>query len=160
MVISNDGSLLAVITDHGVSLIQPNPATFVQFSRFDPSVFVNTSASPTKSWLRAYAHFALGNSSGLDLASDDLTLTVGSYVMTVPAGGFRNENGQYVYYTTGLSVIVRPSDGGSYGLEVAANGVSLAGSALPIQATLTIGPNQGSATLSNTQAHFFAFEGS
>jgi hypothetical protein len=53
-----------------------------------------------------------------------------------------------------LSVTVQPGSGGGYDFSVAANGVTLNGSALPMPVILTIGANAGSVTLSNTQAHF------
>ena len=154
MAISDDGSLIAVITDHGVSLVQPNPVSFVQFAKFDSSVFLDTDRPGRSARLRVGGYFVPAAADGVDLAIQNFTLNVGAYSITVPAGTFSRDKGRYMYQTEMLSVTVRPGNGGGYEFEVAANGVTLNGSALPILVTLAVGTNEGSVTLSETQAHF------
>jgi DNA-binding beta-propeller fold protein YncE len=154
MAISGDGSLVAVITDHGVSLVQPNPVSFVQFTKFDSSVLLDTDRLAGSGMLRVQGYFVPAASSSIDLANQGFTLNVGAYSITIPAGSFSRDNGRFVFHTNMLSVTVLPGYGGSYEFEVAANGVTLNGSALPILVTLAIGTNEGSVTLSKTQAHF------
>jgi YVTN family beta-propeller protein len=154
MAISSDGSLVAVITDHGVSLVQPNPVSFVPFIQFGSSVHLYTGQQPGSAWLGVKGYFVPAASSSIDLTTQNFTLNVGTYSLTIPPGSFSRNNGGYVYQAKMLSVTVQPGSGGGYDFNVAANGVTLNGSALPIPVTLAIGANAGSVTLSKTQAHF------
>jgi hypothetical protein len=58
MAISGDGSLVAVITDHGVSLVQPNPVSFVPFTQFGSSVHLYTDRQPGSAWLAGLSPLA------------------------------------------------------------------------------------------------------
>jgi YVTN family beta-propeller protein len=154
MAISGDGNLIAVITDHGVSLVQPNPVSYVPFVQFGSSVHLYTDRLPGSAWLGVKGYFVPAASSNIDLLSQSFTLNIGNYSLAIPAGGFSANNGGYVYSAKMVSVTVQPGSGGGYNFNVAANGVTLNGSALPILVTLAIGTNEGSVTLSKTQAHF------
>ncbi len=158
MAVSGDGSLIAVITDNGVSLVQPNPVRFAQFTSFDSSVFLDTDPIAGSARLRVSGDFVPGVSGGIDLANQDFLLNVGAYSTTIPAGSFRHANDRYEYRGSSgqatLFVTVRPDNGGGYEFEFTANGANLGGSALPIVVTLAIGTSEGSLTLGRVQAHF------
>jgi hypothetical protein len=152
--ITGDGSLVAVITDHGVSLVQPNPVSFVHFSEFDSSLFLTTDSLTGRIRAQVLGHFVPGPSASIDLAHQDFTLSVGAYAMTIPAGSFSSKDGRYVYQGRTLSAMVGTDRGGGYLYTVVATDITLNDWALPIPISLEVGTNEGSASLSATQADF------
>jgi hypothetical protein len=154
MATSADGSLVAVITDHGVSLVQPNPVSYVRFSNFKSSVALVTDLLLGGRQLRVNGNFTPGRSGSIDLAHQDFTLNVGAYSINIPAASFVFEYGRYVFRANMLTVTVLPNNGNGYEFEAAASGVTLSGSGLPVLVTLQIGTNDGSITLSKIQARF------
>jgi uncharacterized repeat protein (TIGR03803 family) len=95
-------------------------------------------------------HFALGSgSTAINLMTQPLTLQVGTYQVTVPAGSFRaGPHGTFVFEGTiggvTLQMRVSPAVGGSYQIQVEASGVNLIGLTNPVTVTLAVGNNNGS----------------
>jgi hypothetical protein len=78
-----------------------------------------------------------------------LTLQVGTYTVTVPAGSFQaGPHGTFVYEGTiggvALQVRISPSGGETYEIQAEASGVNLTGLTNPVKVTVTIGNNTGS----------------
>jgi YVTN family beta-propeller protein len=160
MSLSSDGTLIAVITNHGVALVQPHPIAFVSFASFDAAATVDLRAVPGRTRLDASGQFTPGaGSATINLGQSDFTLAVGSYALTLPAGSFQPVgSGGYAFHgTVGTAVIdavVQPSVGGAYSFRLVSNGADLRGSTLPMALTLTIGTNDGSLTLDHGRVHF------
>jgi hypothetical protein len=94
-------------------------------------------------------HFTLGaGSNGIDPTAEDVTLKVGPYTATIPAGSFRAwRHGTWAFggIVAGADIEVRivPRAAGSYRLEVEGTGVSMAGVSDPVAIALTIGDDSG-----------------
>jgi uncharacterized repeat protein (TIGR03803 family) len=93
--------------------------------------------------------FALGSgSAAINPATQALTLQVGTYQVTLPAGSFRaGPHGTFVFEgtVTGVTLQIRisPAFAGSYQIQVEASGVDLTGLTNPVTVTLAIGNNNG-----------------
>ena len=105
------------------------------------------------------ARFTLGNgSTSLNPPSDTLTLTVGSYSVTLPAGSLHalqaGAYSNYAYVGTVnhvlLDVLLLPLGGNSYALQAAGTPVTLTSSTRAVPVTLTIGNNTGITTVAAT----------
>jgi hypothetical protein len=94
--------------------------------------------------------FKLGTgSSGINPLTQAITLQIGPYSVTIPAGSFtRNNQGAYVFEgtTEGVSLQLRinPAGGNGYTLQAEGIGANLSGISNPVTVTLTIGDNTGS----------------
>jgi hypothetical protein len=98
------------------------------------------------------AEFTPGASStGLNPATEAVTLQIASYMVTIPAGSFKQvgmgTRASYSYegtingVTTG--VVITPLGGHRYGFAAAGSPVNLTGSTNPVTVMLTIGNNGG-----------------
>jgi YVTN family beta-propeller protein len=105
------------------------------------------------------ARFTLGQSSvGLHPLTEALTLTVGSYTVTLPAGSFQQVQvgpySDYAYVGTindvKLEMLILPLGGNNYAFQAAGTPVTLTGSTEAVPVTLTIGNNTGTTTVSAT----------
>jgi uncharacterized repeat protein (TIGR03803 family) len=119
----------------------------IPFSAFFAKLSITAGPPPG---FQLQAEFTLGTGSkGIDPTSDPLTLQVGTYSVTVPAGSFSaGPHGAYVFngVVGGVTLAVRISPQGTnqYEIQVSASGVDLTGISLPTTVTLTIGNNTGS----------------
>ncbi len=96
------------------------------------------------------SNFTLGaGTSGINPVTQPMTLQIGPYSVTVPAGYFTlNSKGAYVFQgvINGVSLQLRiiPTGGKSYTLEAQGSGANLGGISNPVTVTLTIGNDTGS----------------
>lgn len=79
----------------------------------------------------------------VDPLTQNVTLQIGSYSVTIPAGSFvRTKKGDYVFQGTidGVSLQVRlvPQSNGSYTLEAQGSGADLSATANPVTVALTM----------------------
>ncbi len=94
--------------------------------------------------------FTLGTgTSGINPVTQPMTLQIGPYSVTVPAGYFTlNSKGAYVFQGVikGVSLQLRiiPTGGKSYTLEAQGSGANLGGISNPVTVRLTIGNDAGS----------------
>lgn len=94
--------------------------------------------------------FTLGaGSNGINPVTEDVTLQIGPYSVTITAGSFtKNKKGAYVFAGTvgGAAVQFRinPVGGNSYTLQATGSGANLTGISNPVTVTLTIGDDTGS----------------
>ena len=94
--------------------------------------------------------FTLGaGTSGINPVTQAVTLQIGPYSVTIPAGSFKlNTNGAYVYSGIMGGVLlqlrINPVGGNSYTLQASASGANLTGISNPVTVTLTIGNDTGS----------------
>lgn len=98
------------------------------------------------------AEFTPGASStGLNPATEAVTLQIATYMVTIPAGSFKQvgmgTRAPYSYegtingVTTG--VVITPLGGNRYGFAAAGSPVNLTGATNPVTVTITIGNNGG-----------------
>ncbi len=97
--------------------------------------------------------FTLGaGSTGVNPVTEAVTLQIGPYSVTIPAGSFnQQEQGAYVFEgvinNVSLQLRIDSVGGGSYTLQAEGHGATLTGISNPVTVTLTIGNNTGSAQI-------------
>jgi YVTN family beta-propeller protein len=92
--------------------------------------------------------FTLGTGGSINPPTQTLTLQVGTYTVTVPAGSFKaGPKGTFTFEGTiggvALQIRIAPLGGGSYQIQLEASGVNLTGVTKPVAVTLSIGDNRG-----------------
>jgi hypothetical protein len=106
------------------------------------------------------AEFTAGASStGLNPATGAVTLQIAGYMVTIPAGSFKQvgmgTRAPYSYEGTinGVTmwVVITPLGGNRYGLAAAGSPVNLTGATNPVTVTLTIGNNSGTTAVKAIQ---------
>ena len=158
MSVSSDGSLIAVTTDHGVALVQPHPIHLVPFAAFDAAATITLAVSPNRARVDLTGEFVPGSgSAGIALDKEALTLALGSYALTIPAGGFKQVSlGHWAFSgtvgTVAVNATLHAATSGEYEFEIVLSAVDLRGSKFPLAATLTIGRDDGSLTLDHGTA--------
>jgi hypothetical protein len=101
--------------------------------------------------------FTLGaGSNGINPPAEDVTLQIGTFSTTIPAGSFRQDKkGRFKFEGTingvALEFVIRPLGGNSFEFESEGKGVNFTGTMNPVTVTLTIGDDSGSTT---TNAEF------
>ncbi|RTL28975.1 MAG: hypothetical protein EKK47_15000 [Burkholderiales bacterium] len=163
MTISRDGGLLAIITDHGLSLVPTGVVHVVPFATFSARVNLDiregTSASSSSDEFAAEGHFTLGaGRNGIDLVANPLNFQIGSFNISIPPGSFSGDreslryDGKIADYD--VRAQIKPSAHGGYQFTLRVKGVNLAGSVLPLTATLAIGDDVGTIALPTGNARF------
>ncbi len=109
---------------------------------------LDTTAGPRKGF-QLQAFFTQGTGApAIDPVAQGMTLTVGTYTVTIPPGSFhQTKKGWFVYQGTigGVTLAIRISQTGasSYELQVDASGVDLTMLTNPVTLTLALGNNNG-----------------
>jgi hypothetical protein len=94
--------------------------------------------------------FTLGtNSNGINPVTEDVTLQIGTFSVTIPAGSFKqNPNGRFVFdgVSNGVSLEVQivPLGNNIFTFKAEVTRVDLTGLANPVSVVLTIGNDSGS----------------
>lgn len=140
----------------------PAPPTFVSASgtRYttngvlksfaDLSAKVEIRRAETK--LEAKSSFTLGaDSDGINPAAEDVTLEVGPFSVTIPAGSFRaDKKGRFKFEgylnNVALEAQIRPLDNNRFEFKAEASGVNLIGTPNPVPVRLIIGDDGGNTT--------------
>jgi hypothetical protein len=123
-----------------------NPMIFA-FSAF------NAEADIGRHEFEVHGSFTLGpGSDGIAPLSENVTLKLGSFSITIPVGSFhRKENGQSVFDGTmngvDLEFVIRPRGGNRFEFSVEGEGAGLSGLRDPLSLTLAIGNDLGTASL-------------
>jgi hypothetical protein len=147
MAISRDGALLAVITDHGLSLIET--ARLVPFAALASSVLLQFSpgTAPPRAFVVS-GSFTLGpGSRGIDPLTQDVLLEVGAMALRIPAGSFHQQGQAFTFTGTigGVSLAVElfaaSATTGDYFAE--ASNANFTGSSLPLSLGWMIGGDAG-----------------
>jgi len=162
--ITPDGSRAYVTTNFGVSVIDTSSNSVVatvpvgsdpqgvaivpalRFSAFSAQLDISSSGFDLKGTA------TLGAGGTINPPSQPLTLRVGTYTVTVPAGSFKTgAKGTFTFEGTinGVSVQIRivSLGGNSYSVQVDGSGVDLTGLTNPVTLTLTIGNNTGTTSV-------------
>ena len=135
----------------------PNPVGFFQTTTLNVTLFSAFNAKldisgtpPTRFDINS--SFTLGTgSNGINPISEPVTLELGAFSVTVPAGSFiKTSKGQYVYEGTvdgvALQVQIAPMSGNSYSFKAEGSGANLSGTTNSVTVTLTIGDDKGATT--------------
>jgi len=98
-------------------------------------------------------NFTLGSSSnGIDPLTEDVTLEVGSFAVTIPAGSFESGKKGYEFEgdinAVGVKFEIHTLGEGNYYFEADFEGVDLSGTTFPVDVTLTIGDDSGTTSFS------------
>lgn len=122
----------------------PPPPVTVPFSNFQPSAAIDVRNGA----FAAAATITLGPASnGISPATESVTLRVGTYTTTVPAGSFRfNGFGNYTYRAANLLVVLQYLGGQKWFYSAVGWNVNMAGTVNPVPIGLTIGNDAGAAT--------------
>ncbi len=130
------------------------PVTAIPFSSFAANADIGLSRGS----FHVNGTFTLGQgTNGINPVTDPVTITVGTFSITVPAGSFQQTgDGGWLFLGTisgvGLNIKVTPHGGpgtATFGINIEATGASLSGTTSPTTVSLTIGSNTGS-TLAQT----------
>jgi YVTN family beta-propeller protein len=137
--------------------VAPGPQDLVIFNPTTPfAAFTIDNLNISRQGFHEQGDFTLGaNSQGIDLAHQPLTLTIGSFSLTIPAGSFRQVGGNmhFVFNGTvnGLQVDFNLKANGNsstdFSYVVNVQGVDLTGQPNPVTVGLKIGKNVGSTTV-------------
>ena len=153
MAISRDGSLLAVITDNGFAIVRTNATIVEPFSAFTARATLRVHGGTGADAFVASGLVTLGVSSdGIQPASEDVTLRIGSVALELPAGSFV-PRGQWLraQATAGgvtAKVALMPVDATAFRVAVRGEGGAFGGTLVPLRLGLLIGDDGGSAALS------------
>jgi YVTN family beta-propeller protein len=138
----------AVVVSNVVGSTQSNTATVtvvpstIIFSAFSAKLDIFSAGFDLK------GTFTLGAGGKINPPTQRLTLRVGTYTLTIPAGSFKaSPHGTFTFEgrIKGVAIQIRiaPRGGNSYLIQVEASGVDLAGLTNPVTVALTIGDNAG-----------------
>jgi hypothetical protein len=96
------------------------------------------------------SNFTLGaGTGGINPVTQPVTLQIGPYSVTIPAGSFeKNKKGAFVYSGiiggVALELRINPVGGNSFTLQAEGSGANLGGISNPVTVMLTIGNDAGS----------------
>ena len=97
--------------------------------------------------------FTLGaGSNGIHPPAEDVTLKIGTFSITIPAGSFREDKkGRFKFEGTingvALEFAIRPLGGNSFEFQAQGEGADFTGTMNPVTVNLTIGDDSGSTTV-------------
>jgi hypothetical protein len=98
-------------------------------------------------------------SNGITPLGEDVSLQVGEFSITIPAGSF-TQHGKGTFKFNGiiakvaLRVVIQVLDERRFDFEASAEGVNLTGTLVPLTMSLTIGDDRGSTSLMRGKAKF------
>lgn len=103
--------------------------------------------------------FTLGaNSDGINPATENVSFTIGNYSATIPPQSFKKDKkGRFKFEGTinsvALEIVIRPSGKRKYEFKLEGKPATAIGSADPVLVSLTIGNDNGSATVKRKRDH-------
>src|SRR5437867_427113 len=121
------------------------------FATFRPKVEIELSPGANNDSFEVEAFFTLGAGAGIAPLTEDLTLKVGPYSTTIPAGSFKQKKGRFkfrgVIDGVRLTAKIQPRARGGFKFEAEGKCAELTGTVNPVTVELTIGEDVGSATV-------------
>jgi len=138
---------------NGVFFAQTHPAS--PFSSFDVEGAVG-GRPPDRFSLEG--SFTLGTGSdGIDPLTQPVTISVGAYTATIPAGSFQSRRGGFAFSgpvgDASLKVRLTPHGAGTYVFAIEARGAALGSLVNPVTIGLSIGDDLGSASIRLGRSH-------
>jgi YVTN family beta-propeller protein len=152
LAISRDGTVLAVITDHGFSLVQTKVARFVGFASMSARADLHLRPASKHDSFKVDGTFTLDQSSnGIDPSTQEAVLQVGSVSLAIPAGSFQSSGHHFRFEGTidgvALKISLHALGANRYRFSVHGENADLSGSSIPLKTGWVIGDDRGSATL-------------
>lgn len=150
MAISQDGALLAVVTDNGITLVNTGIAKAYAMASVTGKISQSFSTSIASNSFSSTVYFSLAqDSDGIDPLTETVTFQLGSLSATLAPGSFSLSNrGAYVYSGTlngvQLSLEIKGNGSNSYRLRASGQGNDWTGLTFPPSLSLSIGNDQGS----------------
>lgn len=159
MAISRDGAILAVIADHGFSIIQTKITSSVPLAALVARAHIKLRDGTKPDSFKVDGSFSLdGDSNGIDLHAENVTLQVGSVVITIPAGSFTQSRHHFKFEGTANGVTIRFSirrlSRSHYRFAAHGEGADLTGTSIPMTVGLIIGDDRGGTKLTEGEAEF------
>lgn len=139
-----------LIATNGIPVTPPPPPASTPFAKFTPELLV----APKLSAYSVAASFTLARTAtGFSPTTQDLTLTVGTYSVKVPAGSIKRPNPKFDLYTyrgsingAGFGLVLTGKETGPWGIvAVGSHAFGTLPGTVPV--TLTVGPNSGSTSV-------------
>jgi hypothetical protein len=98
------------------------------------------------------ASFTLGTGGNINPVTEPVTLTIGTYSVTIPADSFAQKKPGYTFQGVingaTLNLLIKFGDtAGSYRFQAEGRGVNLTGTTNPVTVTLSIGDNSGNTNI-------------
>jgi YVTN family beta-propeller protein len=131
----------------------------IPFSAFKAALAIEFGKKPNADSFVLLSEFTLGQSSdGINPPAEPVTLKVGTFTTTIPAGSFTGSgNGPFYFVGTvngvNLQIGIVPTGAKRYGLGAAAQKANLTGTANPVPVTLTIGDDAGTTSVNAEVGH-------
>lgn len=143
------------------------------FASFDPSLTTKFGPNPGDDSLRLNSHFKLAaNSNGITPLTEAVTLQIGNFSKTIPAGSFQADGAGFKYWNQEeqFGAWIKPAHGqgksssdaqanctrlqGTYLFNAVGNAIDINGMATPPEVNLVIGDDQGITVLDTGKAWF------
>jgi len=129
------------------------------FAAFNATADTTYGPKPNDNSLKLNGNFTLAtDSNGIDPVGEAVTVSLGSYSISIPSGSFQMDGTSYKYVDAAkhLNVAIRPSSGSgtSYQNDFHADFANVYGITPPPSAQLTIGDDYGSTKLDTGSAHY------
>jgi len=135
----------------GVGVAPPPPLT--PFGAFAAKLDIRLGHRPDHDAFQLSSGFTLGQgSNGIDPAAEAVTLQIGAFATTIPAGSFKGKGyGPFWFHGeidgVALHVEIEPTGSKRFALEATARGAGLNWTQNPTPVTLTIGGDSGGASV-------------
>jgi hypothetical protein len=130
------------------------PKIVVPIAAFAPKVEIELGPSgANKDEFEVKASFTLGaHSNGINPLTEDVSLRVGTFSTTIPAGSFRRDKKGRFKFETIIDVgvfeaVIRPLGGYRFEFKAEGEGFDLGAIANPVNVSVTIGDDGGSANV-------------
>jgi hypothetical protein len=141
-----------------VGIVPPPPAA--PFSAFTARLETDFHKKPNHDAFHLQSEFTLGqNSNRIDPLTEPVTLQIGPFTTTIPAGSFNGRRSEFKFHGkidgVHLHVEIEPRGAKRYALEAAARHASLTGTKSPAPVTVAIGDDTGSASVRPYVHHDF-----
>jgi uncharacterized repeat protein (TIGR03803 family) len=130
----------------------------IPFAAFKAALAIDFGTSPNPGGFELQSEFTLGQSSnGINPAAEPVTLQIGTFTATIPAGSFTGTG--FGPFTFGgvvdggpLQVLIEPTGTKRYAMKAEAGHPNLTGTVNPVTVMLTIGTDTGTTSVTATIA--------
>jgi uncharacterized repeat protein (TIGR03803 family) len=128
-------------------------AMAVPFAGFKAALAIEFGTMPNTDAFELFSEFTLGQkSNGIYPPAEPVTLSVGTFTTTIPAGSFKGTGFGPFYFIgpvngVNLEALIAPTGAKRFSFAAAVQKVSLTGTANPVPVTLTIGDDSGTTTV-------------
>jgi YVTN family beta-propeller protein len=125
----------------------------VPFSALSAKLNIHFGHKPNKDAFGLRSEFTLGSASnGINLPAEPVTLQVGTFATTIPAGSFKGEGFGPFHFNgeidgVDLKVLIKPTGAKRFAFDAKAHQADLTGTTNPVTVRLAIGDDTGTASV-------------